>query len=353
MLNEISSQVLQASLPWTMTDENGRFYRPPEIDAATLKRLYFIRPLMEPCVRTTLLNLSILERAIKGEPFYRGLTKEPPQDLWSVLLDIDLNEESRVIRDLSNALKLYRSGDSPFHFDCFRQMQFTTQSLLKYFLDIFGKTSPFNHALQLFNLASQMLVINMAKGISDEAWQNDIERFANALKNSFVQICRFLKSFEFNSTIPMPMTVADAVALNARSSAAIVKETSSAVRQIVDTAASSAADKIVSSTERAADKVAQAVEKGAAKVARAARRRKGRKPKAKIDVQEAVWNIHEREKRNEEVKNMGHGRAIRENEFIHAKSELKTYGIMSAEAYIDLLNKRTKRHSRAASKHLN
>lgn len=347
MLNEISSQVLRTSLPATMTDEAGRFYRPPEIDAATLKRLYFIRPMMEPCVRTTLLNLGILERAIKGEPFYRGRTTEHPQDLWSDLLDIDLNHESRVIEDLSEALKLYRSGDSPFHFDCFRQMQFTTQTLLKYFIDIFGKASPFHHALQLFELASQMLVINMAKGISDEEWQSDIERFANALKNSFVQICKFLKSFEFNAATPKPMTVADAVSLNAQASAAIVKETSATVKEIVSTAAGSAADKIVSSTERAADKVVHAVEKGAAKVARATRKQKGRKPKAKIDVQEAVWNIHERVKKLQDVKDMHpKGKATRENEFLYAKSDLKGIGVTTLQCYCETLDARIKRKSR-------
>ena len=350
MSNEISSQVLRASLPATMTDETGRFYRPPEIDAATLKRLYFIRPLMEPCVRTTLLNLSILERAIKGESFYRGRTTEYPQDLWSDLLDIDLNEESRVIHDLSEALKLYRSGDSPFHFDCFRHMQFTTQTLLKYFIDIFGKASPFHHALQLFNLASQMLVINMAKGISDEEWRNDIDRFANALKNSFGLICGFLKSFEFNATIPKPMTVADAIELNAQASAAIVKNTSTAVKTIVDSAAGSAADKIVSSTEHAADKVASAVEKGAAKVAKTVRKRKGRKPKAKIDVQEAVWNIHERVKKLQDVKDMHpQGKATRENEFVYAKSDLKGIGVTTLKCYCETLDARIKRKSRNQS----
>ena len=108
----------------------------------------------------------------------------------------------------------------------------------------------------------------------------------------------------------------------------------------------SAAD-VKAATDSAAEKIVNAIETGAAKVAHAVKKPRGRKPKVKVDVQEAVWNIHDREKKNAEVKRMGHGRAIRENEYLHAKNELKTYGIMSAEAYIDLLNKRTKRHSRA------
>ena len=124
------------------------------------------------------------------------------------------------------------------------------------------------------------------------------------------------------------MTITDAIELNAQASAAIVKDTSTAVTTIVD----SAADKIVSSTERAADKVVHAVEKGAAKVARATRKQKGRKPKAKIDVQEAVWNIHERVKKLQDVKDMHpKGKATRENEFLYAKSDLKGIGVSNCK----------------------
>ena len=119
-----------------------------------------------------------------------------------------------------------------------------------------------------------------------------------------------------------------------------------------DKAPARPAANVESVVETAADKVVAAIDEGAEKVARAVRKPRGRKPKVNVDVQEAVWNIHDREKRNAEVKRMGHGRAIRENEYLHAKNELKTYGIMSAEAYIDLLNKRTKRHSRATARRL-
>ena len=78
------------------------------------------------------------------------------------------------------------------------------------------------------------------------------------------------------------------------------------------------------------------------------RRKKGRKPKIGVDVQEAVWNIHVRERKNPCVKDMGGGRAMRENEFTHARGELKTYGITTAEAYCKILESRSKRHSRAA-----
>ena len=42
-------EAFRQTLPEAQTDADGKIRRPPEIDASTLKRLFFIRPLMDPC----------------------------------------------------------------------------------------------------------------------------------------------------------------------------------------------------------------------------------------------------------------------------------------------------------------
>ncbi|MBP5285759.1 MAG: hypothetical protein ILO34_06580, partial [Kiritimatiellae bacterium] len=62
------------------------------------------------------------------------------------------------------------------------------------------------------------------------------------------------------------------------------------------------------------------VKKGVEKIA--GKKRKGRKPKIKLDIQEAVWNIHERAGKLQSVRNMHpKGIATKENEFRYAKRE--------------------------------
>lgn len=101
----------------------------------------------------------------------------------------------------------------------------------------------------------------------------------------------------------------------------------------------------------AAETISDAVMKGSAKVAKTLRKPKGRKPRSRIDVQEAVWNIHERLKDLQGVKDMHpRGIATRENEFLFGKRELKPHGIETVKAYINILRDRVKRHSNESCK---
>ena len=323
------------------TQEDVRLERAPKIDDGALLRIRQIRPVEKAASPVIDHNLELIDHAAGLKKWYQGKGVSTPHDLLGDLLNPHENNACSKLSTFIDTVKRFKPGAFPAHCDAVRELEFTTVRLIRTLMEI-TDAPVFVEALKRVGALFATLADPINFTLSDHDFQQRLNSRLTNLIESFAEISSLFKKRErerdfeivFRKLPPDPATKED-------------------VKAIVSTAASSAADKIVSSTERAADKVADAVEKGAAKVARIVRKRKGRKPKAKIDVQEAVWNIHEREKQNEEVRNMGHGRAIRDNEFIHAKSELKTYGIMSAEAYIDLLNRRTKRHSRAASKHLN
>lgn len=164
-------EAFRQTLPAAQTDADGKIRRPPEIDASTLKRLYFIRPLIDPCTQTTLSNLDIIERAMPGVDFYRNGSGKAPEDRWSDLLDMDLNNAHVVMHDLFANMKHYHGGDSPFHFDRFRQMQFTTRALISFLIDTFGKRStPFERSLKLWDLAIVSLTKAQSEHVDDGVW---------------------------------------------------------------------------------------------------------------------------------------------------------------------------------------
>ena len=88
-------------------------------------------------------------------------------------------------------------------------------------------------------------------------------------------------------------------------------------------------------------------------VPHAGKKRKGRKPKIKLDIQEAVWNIHERAGKLQSVRNMHpKGIATKENEFRYAKRELQTYDILTFAQYDKVLKARIKHHSNQSCKRI-
>ena len=322
-----------------MSDQNPqeevRLERAPEIDDGALLRIRQIRPVEKAASPIIDHNLELIDAAIALRPWYLGQAKRTPHELMSTLLDPNANNAANMLTTFVETVKRFKPGAFPGHCDAVRKLEFTTVQLIRTLMTLIDSPVLVD-AVKRVGALSATLADPSNYLLPDHDLRQRIDSRLRQMLESFGEISNAFHARErerdleivFSKLPPEPATKED-------------------VKAIVVDAAGSAADKIVSSTERAADKVVHAVEKGAAKVARTARKRMGRKPKTKIDVQEAVWNIHEREKKNVEVKNMGHGRAIRENEYFHAKNELKVYGIMSAEAYIDLLNKRTKRLSRA------
>lgn len=115
-------------------------------------------------------------------------------------------------------------------------------------------------------------------------------------------------------------------------------------------------EKIVNAVEGVNKSLADikiAVADAGTKVAKAVRKAKakGRKPKVSVKTQEAVWNIHERVKQLAAVKDMhSRGIATRENEFKHAKAELRALDIMTSEQYRYTLKIRSCRISKANSR---
>lgn len=321
--------------------EVARLERVPEIDDGTLLRIRQVRPVEKAASPIIDHNLELIELAVGLRKWYQGKGVSTPHDLLGDSLDPHENNACNMLNDFVGTVKRFKPGAFPAHCDAVRELEFTTVRLIRTLMEICD-APVFVEAIKRVGILFATLADPINFTLSDHDFQQRLNsRLAN-LTEAFAEISRVFKKRErerdfeivFRKLPPEPATKEE-------------------VRAIVKRAAGSAADKIVSSTERAADKVAAAVEKGAAKMMRAVGKKKGRKPRIKVDVQEAVWNIHEREKRNEEVRNMGHGHATRENEFIHAQRELKTFGILTAKAYVDLLNMRTKRHSRAAAKPLN
>lgn len=325
-------EAFRQTLPAAQTDADGKIRRPPEIDASTLKRLYFIRPLIGPCTQTTLSNLNIIERAMPGVDFYRNGSGKAPEDRWSDLLDMDLNNAHVVMHDLFANMKHYHGGDSPFHFDCFRQMQFTTRALISFLIDAFGQRStPFERSLKLWDLAIVSLTKAQAEHVDDGAWCRDIDRFEGAIFESFVANCRFLKSLEYNATIPRPVTVADLAPLQATA-----------------TDCKSAAE----SADRKADALLAVADETAATVKRIDRRTKSdhRKRLFTIEQQERCFHYWEIGKNKTAIKSAAKGKVTKGAVFAYFKKELTSLGINSEKDFSKSLTLRSKRISKEQSK---
>lgn len=327
-------------MPDLGTLESERFDRPQVIDQGTLKRIQQIIPVEKAALPIVEHNLELIDTARALRSWYLGSVMRTPRELMSTLLDPNLNNAARSLTMFVATARRFDPGAFPAHCEVMRQFEFTTVQLIRTLMTLI-ESPVLVEALKQFNAFIATLSDATNFLLSDDEIERKLDTRLNQLLNAFGEISQAFRrrerqrdiEYAFRKDPPPPATKED-------------------VKDVVNAAASSTSAIIAQSSDRAADKVVAAIEKGTAKIARATRK-KGRKPKTKIDVQEAVWNIHEREKHNEEVKAMGHGRATRENEFLHAKRELKTYGIVTEKAYIDLLNTRTKRHSRAAAKLLN
>ena len=264
-------------------------------------------------------NLELIAQVQGWIDFFKGKGPRPENKLWRLLMP-GTNEENPAclrLETITEHFAQYGHGDTP-RMPIVVITSRSTVTLIE-LLDELHHTGHIDEALSHIKNFFALITYGGARKMSQSA-------FAKRIRGEMAQ---FIANCSANAK-----ELGIALIERVRSGADWPPKPASAAD--VKTAADSAAEKIVN-----------AIETGAAKVAHAVRKPRGRRPKVKVDVQEAVWNIHDREKKNVEVKRMGHGRAIRENEYLHAKNELKTYGIMSAEAYIDLLNKRTKRHSRA------
>lgn len=323
-------EAFRASLPETMSDSDGKMRRPPEIDAATLKRLYFIRPLMEPCTRTTLSNLDILERTAPNIEFYRTGTGRPPDDRWSDLLNMDLNDAHVVLHEIFTAMKSrYHGGESPFHFDCFRQMQFTTRTLIRYLIDVFGnRPTPFDNSLKIWDLAIVSLTKAQCDNVSDDIWCRDIDRFESAIFDSFSANCRFLKSVEYNATIARPVTIDDFAKLQATAESC---------------------DSRSEALDRKADALLAVTGETARTVKRIDRRDKGdnRRRRFTVEQQEQCFRYWELGRKNAAIKENTAGKVRYEHVFAYYRKELGALGIQGLPDFVSALSCRSKRISRA------
>ena len=323
----------RAALPKAMSDSDGKMRRPPEIDAATLKRLYFIRPLMEPCTRTTLSSLDILERTANGVDFYRTGAGKPPEDRWSDLLNMDLNGAHATLHDTFSRMKgCYHGGESPFHFDCFRQMQFTTRTLIQYLIEVFDRRpTPFDNSLKIWDLAILSLTKSQGENVADDVWCRNIDRFENAIFDSFVANSKYLKSIEYNASIPRPVTVADFAQLQSATESC-ASETKSLSRK---------ADALLATSGETLSTVKRIDRRG---------KRDNRRRRFTVEQQEQCFRYWTLGKKNEKIKENTPGKVRYEHVFAYYRKELASLGIKDEEDFEKALMSRSKRISKAHCK---
>ena len=323
----------KAALPGAMMDSAGKMRRPPEIDASTLKRLYFIRPLMEPCTRTTLSNLDILERTAPSTEFFRTGEGILPEDRWSDLLNMDLNDAHAVLHEIFTCMKNhYHGGESPFHFDCFRQMQFTTRTLIRYLIDVFeDRPTPFDNSLKIWDLAIVSLTKAQCDKVSDDVWYRDIDRFESAIFDSFTANCRFLKSVEYNAVIPRPVTIADFAKLQTTA------ESCKSRSEVLD---------------RKADALLAVAGETARTVKRIDRRGKkdNRRRRFTVEQQEQCFRYWELGRKNAAIKENSTGKVRYEHVFAYYRRELEALGLKDKDDFVSALGARSDRINRTKAK---
>lgn len=304
---------------------------PAEAEEAFLNKLEYTTPFVKAATWLIRLVLHKIRDVDAIRPWYLGATDEVPPVLISELFDQKDRRLCIRLRYLCHIILKYRQGEVP------------EQPLS----DLYRAVSILLNRLQTCNANGETIrlierriddfndLLRCKKGhILTDGYNNQINFFKDSLMALFGRVSDDFKKIE-------------AEIRGEASKPATTEDLKSIVRE-VESVRADVGDRLAKTTEVAADRVVEAIEKGADKVAKAVRRKKGRKPKIGVDVQEAVWNIHVRERKNPCVKDMGGGRAMRENEFTHARGELKTYGITTAEGYCKILESRSKRHSRAA-----
>ena len=316
----------KAALPDAMVDSSGKMRRPPEIDASTLKRLYFIRPLMEPCTRTTLSNLDILERTAPNIEFYRTGSGMPPDDRWSDLLNMDLNDAHVVLHEIFTCMKSrYHGGESPFHFDCFRQMQFTTRTLIRYLIDVFkSRPTPFDHSLKIWDLAIVSLTKAQCDNVSDDVWCRDIDRFESAIFDSFKANCQFLKSFEYNAATPRPVTITDFAKL--QTTAESCKHGAESANRKADALLAVAAE-----TRKTVNRIDK---RG---------KRDNRRRRFTVEQQEQCFRYWGLGRKNATIKHNTTGKVRYEHVFAYYRNELEALGIKDNDDFESALGARSDR----------
>ena len=306
-----------------------RIDRPQVIDQGSLKRIQQIIPVVKAALPIVEHNIELIDTAKSLRPWYVGSVMRTPHELMSTLLDPNLNSAARMLSTFISTVKRFEPGTFPGHCETVRQLEFTTVQLIRTLMTLIDSPA-FVDALRHFNDLFATICDPTNFLLSEDELCQKLDKRLILLVETFGEISKAFRLRERERDIEY--------AFRKMPSDPASKEE---VREIVDSAASSAADKVVAAVEKGAAKVAKAVKKSQVK---------GRKPRTKVDIQEAVWNIHERVKTLQAVKDMHpKGMATRENEFLYAKGELKSIGIASTNMYTSTLNARIKRVSRKVS----
>ena len=108
----------------------------------------------------------------------------------------------------------------------------------------------------------------------------------------------------------------------------------------------SAAD-VQTAADSAAQKIVQAIETGAAKVAKAVRKKPGKKPRYAPEIQEAAQSIWDRDKKNPVIRGSKNHRIGHEDSFRHSKSDYITLGINDVKTLDKVLGAKSDRTGRS------